>query len=324
MATSNVTYRGDISGILNVWAGQAMLIGTLLFPTILVGRQEDLFWKRAARTRIKAPDGTRVPGTTSKRDTTVLTQDTYQCAQHRLEAAITDEDKRKYAQWNIDWANMRAMDKANEILLAREVRIANKLINETTFPASGSTGTTLGTPWDVVATATPITDINTAQTAIFNRTGQFADTLVLPNMAAWVNLCLTNQVRESVGLKYTPGAQSQILLPESVILKALHPALTKLRIGGAVYDSTPDASSATLTAIWDAEYAFLCKSSDGGDDPTEACIGRTFAYTEEGGVFAANEYREDPIGSDIIGVQDCTDEKVLLTETGYLFKNIKS
>lgn len=324
MATNNITYRGDVSGILNTRAVPGAFIGTLLMPIVLVDRQEDYFWKRDGRQRLKAVDGTRTPSTTAKRDKAGLIQDTYQCVQHRLEAEIAEEHVRKYEQWNIDWINMRAQDKQMELLRGREIRIASKIFNQSTFPLSGTTGLNLSDEWDDHTNATPVDDIAFGQECVLGRCGMYADTLVLPNMLTAIHLSMCDQVRSKLGINDTPGAQGRALIPFEMLLAALHPALRKIRIGGEMYDATPDAPAATNTPIWNPEYAALLVTSDGSDDLTEMCIGKTIAYSEEGGAFDASQYREEPISSEIVRVQDCTDEKILVDTCGFLFGNVNT
>lgn len=320
---SNVLSRGDVSGILNAWgASQPMFMGRRLLPTVLTSRQSDYFWKRAAGERLKAPDGKRAPSTTAKRDSTSLTQDTYDCEQYRLEAEIADEHKRKYAQWDIDWVNLRAQDKAEQLMRSAEKRAADLLFNTTTWPLSGNTGLSVTNEWDDHANAVPISDILFGATKIYEACGQWPNALILADQVAKVNLGLCAQVREKLGLRYSGSAQDRASVDDAQLLSCLFPTLRKLFVGGEVYDSSPNASAATINRIWSTEYAALGVVSDGGADLTENCVGKTIAYTEEGGEFEASQYREENISSDVVRVQECVDEKVLVSGCWFLFGNM--
>jgi len=318
--SSEVRTRGDISGVLDAWArDNEQFIGLSIMPVVPVMVETDRFFKRSAASLLKRPDGKRASGTNYKRDATDLTQDTYECEEYGLEAVIDDKERARFRDF-FALETMRAQDKAKELMRGHESRVAALLFNETTFPASGTTGVNLTNEWDDTTNATPITDLATGKQAIVNKCGEVPNTLVLPNLAIFWALCMNNQVRESLGFKYSPKNTGEAVIGADALAMAL--GVEKILVPRGRYVTNPDsAATASFSDLWNAEYAFLCVTDDSAD-PTRVCIGKTFAWDADGGLFTSESYRDDGVRGDVIRVRQNVDEKVLLTECGYLFKNV--
>jgi hypothetical protein len=320
--SSEVRTRGDISGVLDAWArAQDQFIGLSILPPVPVQVETDRFFKRSAASLLKRPDGKRASGATYKRDATDLTQDTYECEEYGLEAVIDDKERNRFRDF-FSLETMRAEDKARELLRGHESRVAALVFNTGTFPLSGTTGASLSNEWDDAVNATPITDLATGKQAIVNKCGEVPNTLVLPNLAIFWALCMNAQVRESLGFKYSPKNTGEAVIGADALAMAL--GVQKILVPRGRYVTNPDSSAtASLSDLWNAEYAFLCVTDD-SPDPTRVCIGKTFAWDVDGGLFTSESYRDDTVRGDVIRVRQNVDEKMLLTECGYLFGNVST
>ena len=85
----------------------------------------------------------------------------------------------------------------------------------------------------------------------------------------------------------------------------------------------PDA---TITNIWDYEYAALIKTAS-GQDITEPCVGRTFLWTEDSPTNPiVEEYREENRRSDIFRVRHNVGEQLIQSKntSGTVVSNISA
>jgi hypothetical protein len=109
----------------------------------------------------------------------------------------------------------------------------------------------------------------------------------------------------------------------------------RVLVGGSVYDSSGKGIAASITDMWDKEYATLTKTGF-GQDVSEPCVGRTFLWTEDSPQNPVVEsYREENRRSDIFRVRHhVSEEKIASRDTDgsivsdvsiaccYLFDNI--
>ena len=186
--------------------------------------------------------------------------------------------------------------------LAQEKRIADMVFNSTTFTANAVTN-----EWDDAANATPIDDVNAGINSVRQACGMIPNALIIA-FSTFKDLKNCDQIVDR--LKYTfPGIDINRMNAQQ--LAAIFD-VERVLVGGAVYDSADKGQDASISDLWNNEYAMLTVVSSGGDirDP---CIGRTFYWAEENaGVGPVVEsYREDGTRSDVIRVRHDTDERLI-------------
>jgi hypothetical protein len=92
-------------------------------------------------------------------------------------------------------------------------------------------------------------------------------------------------------------------------------------VAGAVYDSAKEGQAASITDIWDDEYALLFVKSTG--DLRSPGLGRTFIWTDDSPQnLNVESYREEQTRADIIRVRHHWVGKVLKPEYAWLLSNI--
>lgn len=253
------------------------------------------------------------------------TNGTFNLTEYRNKELVTESQAQLYSSWF----------NAEEIAATRvrlinqrwyEKVVATALINETLFPASGSTGVSLSTPWDN-ASATPITDVQTGKQTIEDNFGVEANTLI---MTAYTYRKLLTVTQVAARLTANFGA------PEAPLPGMIPAVLDEQRIAfvlgvdkvivtnrfGSIYNSGKPGQTKTISKIWDEDYALLTRISPDRDLATPQ-LGKTFKLAGQSALTIDSWMVPDPRGSYI----RCTEHKAAITMStpvGYLIKNTKT
>lgn len=321
--TSTAAPREDIAGILNEATMRAdLLVGDAILPPLSVDEQEGVIYrmKRTSLMRLASADQTRVaPGADARRTNTEIGSSTYKCVTHKLEEALPDESRQKYAN-QFDLGTGIATIKANDLIRAAEKRVIDLVCNTTTFPQDGVTGVAPTNEWDDLENSDPVGDVNTGRKSILKRTGELPNLLVV-GYSTYLNLGMNKSIRERLGARYNASLNADgNIRPEA--LAAIF-ELRQVRVSGVTYNAAKENQTPDPTMLWNDEYAFLCVAN-GGDPVSMPSIGRSIFWSRYAGKLMADEYRDERAESDIMRVKQCTDEQLWINECGFLYTNIKT
>lgn len=276
-------------------------IGLQVMPYFPVGASSEEYPVIPKEVMLKIPDTRRAMRQPYPRSDWEWENGFYKTRENGWEEQIDDRERKLYATL-LD-AEIVATQRATKIVdLSQEKRIADMVFNSTTFTAHAVTN-----EWDDAANATPIEDINDGVGSARQSCGMVPNALIIA-YSTFKSLKNCDQVIDR--LKYTfPGIDLNRMT--SAQLAQLFD-LEKVLVGGAVYDSADKGQDASISDLWDNEYAMLTRISSGGDikDP---CLGRTFYWTEEnaGQGPLVESYREGGTRSDVIRVRHDTDERLI-------------
>lgn len=310
-------YHGQISGILNEYAQtQEDFIGMKIFTPVPTDAETDYFWRVAEGELTKTPESLRAPGTKYNREGLALTQDSYATRERGLESPV-DDRKSKTLERFFSLRETLAKIRALEIMRATEIEIRDAVLNATNFPTGGTFGLNVSNNWTSIANGTPISDIIAGKEAIVGKTGLEPDTLVV-SYKVYLYLFLNAQVREALGIKYQAESLGATFPIE---LLANHLGLKRILFSKLKYNSTPNNPTATLTSIWTDTQAFLCKAGE-TTDLTEMCVGRTISWEPDGGLFAAEEYRDETVRGNVVRARNDTAIKLISADCGFRFTNV--
>ena len=299
-------------------------IGTQVMPLFPVAEQSMEYPVIPMEVLLKIPDTKRAMGADYKRGDFEFEMGWYATKENGWEEPLDDRERKLYARL-FDAEVVKTKRATGIILRAQEKRIADKVFNATNFTPHAVTN-----EWDDTANATPIDDVKTGKLAIRSACGMLPNTLII-TYSTFLNLKRCDQVVAL--LKYTfPGIDINKMTAAQLAAVLDVP---RVLVAGAVYDSAKKGAAASISDIWDSEYAMLTITSD-SQDLSEPCIGRTFFWTEEGGEEPIVEsYRDEGRRSDIIRVRNDSDERLICSfdENGsekskiyqavsYLFSNI--
>lgn len=272
-------------------------------------RLEDLIARSGMKT-------SRAPGGGYNRDEHKFTDASFATDEHGHEVPVDRREAKLYKSY-FD-AEMVATKKAYEtVLSSQEQRVADLLFNATTFASQKST---VSTEWSTAATATPISDVETAVNAVADRTGIWPNALVI-NRKVFRNL---RNVAEIIDRVNSSGAGSPSK-PSDITTAMLAQVfdLDYILVAGNYKNTADKGQNASLSQIWSNEYAAVTKVAT-TNDMREPCFGRIIHWAEDGSEpgGTVESYYEAQTRSDVIRVRHDVDELLLYTEMVQLLDNI--
>jgi len=224
-------------------------------------------------------------------------QQDYSCQQYALEGLLPDEDLTKANDDGVsDAAAAIAQKLQRDIMVGHELRVA-AAINAAAFNATAQTGGAMS----ATDTAKPIASIQNAVERL-NGNG-FYD-----NLALIIETSLFNEMVNTVDVRGIFNASGQYT-NRQVILDAL--GVNQIILWPTRYNSAAKGKTAVRSKIWSDSTYFV--GQVGGGDFANGGFGRTLAYTPDGGVFSAEQYRDEPIKSDVLRVFNSVDEVIINT-----------
>ena len=170
----------------------------------------------------------------------------------------------------------------NAVESAIEKTILDQVTDTTTYTGASLYLDTAVT-WATAATAVPISDIETAITALWDR-GVRANTIVM-SRAAWVSFSSAASVLAR--FQYNGNVAQNSLIPAEMIASMF--GVDQVLVPGMAYDSAKSGQTAVLDAIWPDGNVFICASQAGELDEGPS-VGRTFTPESEDEALSAYVY----------------------------------
>lgn len=289
-------------------------IRQLVLPDLPVDEKGGSLFQLPGWQKAQIPDMARAPRSAYARVQSELEEVEYATKEYGLEEPIDDGERNRYRNF-ID-ADLEVTENLVEAHRIRQERAcAALLFNRTTFPASGNDGFDVSTEWSTSATAVPATDVAAAGDMLRIKTG-------VPMIRQWLvlneknarNVALTEQYR----LRMKVDSERMSATPDADAL-ALFFGVERVLIGRAAYNAAGVGLTESFSDIWDDEYASLIVPSRG---MRGAQLGRTFVWTGDGGPMAVENYREEPMRSDVLRVRNHEEQKVFSNLFAVLMGNI--
>lgn len=316
-ASGSAIFRPDLGmAVMEFSEGDSMgFIGTQLMPIFKTSLNSSSYPVIPKEALLTVPVNNRAPRGAYHRDDFEYERGYFQTSEKGCEEPMDDTERKLFDQEAPGIGDMVATERAyKKNVRAQEKRIADKLFNETNFTAHGVTN-----EWDDATNATPINDINDANSALRLQCGMTADALVIA-YSTFINLKNCDQIVDR--LKYTfPGIDINRMSSEQLAAVFNVP---KVLIGGSIYNSAKKGQDATITDLWSNEYAMLLKISN-GPDLTQPGVGRTFLWTADSPTDPiVEQYREEQIRSDIFRVRHHVDEAFIQSKnsSGTVVSNV--
>jgi hypothetical protein len=289
-------------------------IGLKIATPIMVPSKRGAWGKIPIAALFDDPNVDRVSKSGANRTTWEYDETTYSCKTRAHEELASTEDTNFFGRY-FDFETTLAGRGQGIILRKQEKRIATLCQNTSTF--TGASGTlSVSVKWNVAATATPVTDVSTGLVKIRAKCGIIADTLQI-GFQTWRDLSACTQIRGSMAYTQMPNG----FIPLDSLASAL--GVQRVLVPGSanLYNSAKSGQTASLSEIWDSQYAFLCVTSQ-SPDPSAPCVARTLCWEGGGGALAVDTYREEQTESDVYRVKQCCDEQIVDSAYGFLFSNL--
>ncbi|MBP99003.1 hypothetical protein CMK18_23885 [Candidatus Poribacteria bacterium] len=319
-STSLATHRPDLEASLEAFDLQANMNGFIanqVFPVLEVQNKAGIFGKIPLEQLLMNSETLRAPGSGYSRSNFTFTTDSFSCEEHGHEEPVDDAEAAMYRDF-FDAELIATQRAMSAVMVNHEKRLADAL-----FGSWGGTNTAVTNEWNKAdGTGVPVTDVNAAVNTIYNACGLWANALVV-SKKVFRDLRDNAQVRDRIA---SSGAGDPTKAQDITInmLKAVFD-LDYIFVGGGTKNSANEGQSASPAAIWDDEYAMVCKVAT-GNDVKEPCLGRTFHWAEDGSAVGGmvESYRDEAIRSDVIRVRHDVQQKVLLTAAGQRLSNIST
>lgn len=293
------------------------LVGDVLFPTVRVAKQSDLYYEFGQEGWLPEDDH-RAPGTEAIEipGLTVSTHP-YFALERSLQIAVTDEE-RQNADRPLDPDRDGTDLVTSKIMLRREQRMQVMVQTAANFNASHTVTLAGGDQWDVYATSTPIIDIKTGLRQVHSVLFMEPNLAIIPYE---VMTQLEDHPDFIERIKY-----SQVAITTAELIAAVV-GLQRIVVPGLGFDSSGNpGGSPTLSYLWGKDVVMAWVPPRAGLRLPSFAYEFNWRYPG-GQVQVADRWREKRRKSDIIRVSRRYDLRFIavdgagLSIAGYLIKD---
>jgi hypothetical protein len=314
-------YRPDLGAAVMEYNESSVVgfIGLQCLPVFRTSKNAGSYPVIPKEALLKLSETSRAPRAAYPRDDWEYERGTFQTAERGKEELLDDSERELFDQEAPGMADFVATQRAwNDIMRGQEKRIADLLFNSTNFANGGD----VTNEWDDATNATPINDVNDANYNLVQQCGMQGNTLIF-SWKVWLQLRECDQIVDR--LKYTfPGIDINTM---STAQMAAAFGVPRILVGGSVYDSAGRGQDASISDIWDDEYAMLAVISSGGMNLREPSIGRTFLWTEDSPQNPiVEQYRDEEHRSDVFRVRHHVSEALIASrdDSGTIVSNVSA
>lgn len=303
LSNMSVAYSADI---------EKTFIAEQVFPTVPVEKQSDTYYVYPKDNWFRDQSKERAPADESVGTGFGLTTDSYGCKLYALHSDVADQI-RANADTPLDLDRDAMKLVMRQLMLGKEINWASKFFTTSVWTGSSTAGDiTPGTLWSA-SNATPIVDITAQQEAMEEKTGYWANTLVL-SRPVW------NKIKNSADFlaRVNGGATNADPAQVNPQLLAQILELDRVLIAGAVKNTAKEGATATLARVF-GKHALLCYTQP-SPGIMQASAGYTFAWTEYATKGAKiSRFRIEQRKCDRVEGEISYDQKVVAADLGVFF-----
>lgn len=289
------TFNPVLSEALNK-IGENQFVGTKILPVREVSTKNGQYPTFGEEQFDLNASKERASGSLFARRDFAYGQQDYSCKQYALEGVLPDEDESQANDDGISDAKGAIAQKLQrDLMIGHELRVAAALA------AASFNSTSATAVMSNASSATPIVDIQGAVERL-NANGFYDGLALIIETSLFNEMINTDDVRQifNGNGQYT---NRQVLLDAFGVQEIV---ITPTR-----YNSAAKGATATRAKIWSDDTYFVGQIA--GGDFANGGFGRTLSYGPDGGVFSAEDYRDEPIKSDVLRVLNSVDEVIINT-----------
>ena len=320
--SSLATQRPDLATFLefDLESERAGYIATQVLPVMSVASQAGNFGKIPLEQLLQQRETKRSPGAGYARGNWTFDKATYATEEHGAEEPVDDREAKMYAEY-FDAEQVSTMRAFSSVLRNAEARVADAVFNATTWTGGGLT-TAVSNEWDSnhTTSAVPITDVEAAVNKVYDGSGLWPNALII-NRKVFRNLRNLDQIIDRIESAGAGNPSKPSDITADMLARVFD--LDYVIVAGTSKNSAKEGQTATPTQIWSSEYAMVCRVAT-GNDMREACIGRTFHWSNDGSSIGGTveSYRDEVIRGNVIRVRHDVDEVILYPQAGHLLSNV--
>tara|TARA_R100001244_G_scaffold35015_2_gene32232 strand:+ start:1290 stop:2216 length:927 start_codon:yes stop_codon:yes gene_type:complete len=224
----------------------------------------------------------------------------FECVEYGVENSLDDLDIAN-AQTDalLDIATVTANQLADDLMIGHELRVATAL-SGSSFASTAATAA-----MSVVATATPIADVNNAVMRL-NANGIFRGIHLVMEASLYQEMLQTDDMRNLINgsgtFAWATDQVARVLGVDDVV------------VCNTRYNSAAKGQSRSTTKIWPTTSYYV--ASLGSGLFSNGGIGRTLAYNARGGQFVSETYRTEQPPASVVRVRNCVDEIIINANAG--------
>ena len=287
-------------------ANNNKMIATQLLPVFEANAQAGNFGRIPLESLLEESKTDRASGGSYGRGDYEFEDVFFATKEQGWEEPVDDRDAKIYADY-FD-AEMIAADRAQSKILVNQEKRAAAI----TFGNGSINTTAAGTVWSTAASATPVTNVETAVQAVWARTGLWPNAIVM----SYLLFRELRQCSEVLDRIESSGAGDQTRASDvtTAQLAAVFD-LDHVLIAGGSRNTAKKGQTASVAQIWDKTKCMVATVAT-GQDLREPCIGRTFHWSEDGSSIGGTveSYRAEDLRSEIIRCRHETQEKLIYPE----------
>lgn len=321
-ASSLSTLRPDLAAFFefDLEMENAGFVGTQVLPVVEVGLQADNPGKVPLEQLLQENNTSRASGANYNRGSWRFETFSYATKENGFEEPIDARDEKRYMHI-IDAERVAAARAMSLVMRNHEKRVASAVFNPSVWNGASLT-TAITNEWDSNHTtnAVPIDDVENAVRKVYDVSGLWCNALVI-NRKVFRNLRNLDQITDRIA---SAGAGDAIKASDiTPAMLAMVFDLDYVIVAGSSQNNAREGQPGAISQIWSDEYAMVCRIAT-TNDIREACIGRTFHWSEDGSVIGGTieEYYEEQSRSRIIRVRHDTDEVIMYPQAGHLLSNV--
>lgn len=310
--------RDDLTEVYRSAPRTTTFLARILFPEKTVRRRRGDYLRIPRAAYMQKHNTKRARGAGTSQSSFAFDEDNFSLVEYGHMAFVPRGDQQDLEGF-IDAQEEATVYCRRVVDVDTEYDVASELINETNYPASGSTGVTLSNTWDS-SNGTPVDDIAAGHVKFAELHGVMANTLVVP-WEGWVKgLSRNAQVRGAMTENFGPVKPG--LVPASRLQEILNVQNILVAAPDLVYNSANPNQAPSYTPIWNRDYAFLTRIAT-GDFTDGPYLGRLLVLADGGSLRITSAAQFDPEGTWVRAEYD-QEIKRMPDAPGYLIKNILS
>lgn len=313
---SGSTLRQDLGQVAFEYALEASqrgFIGSILMPIFATLVQSAEYPVIPIEALLKLQETRRASRSAYGRSDYEFETGNFACKEYGWEEPVDDGEAALFRNF-FDAEEIAVMRATDVLLRNQEKRIADKLTSTTTFGTHN-----VSTKWSTPSTCTPRADVRDAKQSVFNATGLDCNAFFC-SKKTFENILLSAEFQEAT--KYVSQALMEVFEVQKKLV-AQYLGIDQVLVGNAVYDGAKKGQAFSATAIWPDARGAVCRIATQPNNLKEACIGRTFLWTEDTPEnLVTEQYREEQTRSEVYRVRQNTDECFVFTGSLYLMSNL--
>ena len=225
---------------------------------------------------------------------------TFECIEYGVENSMDDIDiAQAETDAQLDIISVAANQLADDLMVGHEIRVASAL------SGAGFTSTAATAAMSVVASATPIADINAAVLRL-QADGIRKNITLLMEASLYSEMLQTDDMRNLI------NGSGSFFWAQDQVARVL--GVDEVVIATTRYNAAIKGQTGSRTSIWPTTSFYVLSVSDGPF--SGGGIGRTVCYTDRGGQFVSETFRTEQPPANVIRVRNSCDELIINANAG--------